>query len=91
MLYVMTLETMLSLQSADLASHTTAATVSDTVSRLPGGTEQASDAACAHTKEEDSLDLLRLPEEAYPIDLDTAITIMTPEKLGFCSRPRRPN
>ena len=79
---MMTLETMLSLQSAVLASHTTAATVSDTISRLPGGTAQASDAASAHTqKEEDSLNLLRLQEANRPIDFATAITVKTLEQL----------
>ena len=44
---VMTPETMLFVQSKVLESHTTAATVSDTISRLPGATEQASDVASA--------------------------------------------
>ena len=34
-------------------------------------------------KKEDSLNLLRLLEAARPIDLDTAITVKTPEQLCF--------
>ena len=88
-LWVMTLETMLSLQSEVLALHFTAATVSDTVSILPGCAQQASDAASVHTQQkEDSLEFLRLPEADCFI-LDTALTVKTPEKLGFYSGPRR--
>ena len=50
-LWVMTLEPMLSLQSKVLALQFTAATVSDTVSRLTRCAEQASDAASAHTQQ----------------------------------------
>ena len=88
-LYVVTLESMLSLQSKVLASHITAATVSDTVSRLPGCAEQTCDAASAHTQQkEDPLELLQLPE-ADCLILDTALTVKTPEKLGLYSGPRR--
>ena len=65
----MTLETMLFVQSKVLASHTTAATVSDTISRLPREREQGSDAASErNTKtKEDSLNSLRLSEADCPM------------------------
>ena len=67
----------------------TAATVSDTVSRLTRCAEQASDTASAHTQHwEDPLELLQLLE-ADCLILDTALTVKTPEKLGFYSGPRR--
>ena len=60
----------------------TAATVSDTISRQSGGTEPTRTLRVRTRKqEEDSLELLRLPEADRLIDLATAIAVKTPEQV----------
>ena len=66
------------------ASHVTAATVLDVISRLPGCACKACDAVSAHTqvKMEDAPKLLRLPESECPVIWIRILPSRSPKSLG---------